>query len=79
MWMTYQDFQDNFFFFSIQSCKRVWWRNSSCLRQKSWDVAEKVEIESVDDSVLRADNFTNFYIDEYILEIFSSHGVPLTQ
>ncbi len=70
--MTYQDFLEFF-----HSYERVWWQNSSCLRQKSWDVVEKVEIENVDDSILRRDDFTNFFIDENILEFFSSRGVPL--
>ena len=43
------------------------------------DVAGDIETENVDDSFVRRDDFTNFFIDETILELFSSRGVPLKQ
>ena len=43
------------------------------------NVAEDIETENVDDSFVRRDDFTNFFIDETILELFSSRGVPLKQ
>ncbi len=42
-------------------------------------VAGDIETENVDDSFVRRDDFTNFFIDETILELFSSRGVPLKQ
>ena len=43
------------------------------------NVAGDIETENVDDSFVRCDDFTNFFIDETILELFSSRGVPLKQ
>jgi hypothetical protein len=43
------------------------------------DVAGDIETENVDDSFVRRDDFTNFFIDETILELFSSHGFLLKQ
>ena len=43
------------------------------------DVAGDIETENVDDLLIRCDDFTNFFIDETILELFSSRGVPLKQ
>jgi len=43
------------------------------------NVAGDIETENVDDSFVRRDDFTNFFIDETILELFSSRGVPLKQ
>ncbi len=43
------------------------------------DVAGDIETENVVDSFVRRDDFTNFFIDETILELFSSRGVPLKQ
>ena len=40
------------------------------------NVAGDIETENVDDSFVRCDDFTNFFIDETILELFSSRGVP---
>jgi hypothetical protein len=34
------------------------------------NVAEDIETENVDDSFVRRDDFTNFFIDETILELF---------
>ena len=43
------------------------------------NVAGDIETENIDDSFARRDDFTNFFIDETILELFSSRGVPLKQ
>ena len=43
------------------------------------NVAEGIETENVDDSFVRSGDFTNFFIGETILELFSSRGVPLKQ
>ena len=43
------------------------------------NVAGDIETENVDDLFVHCDNFTNFFIDETILELFSSRGVPLEQ
>lgn len=43
------------------------------------NVAGDIETENVDDSFVRCGDFTNFFIDETILELFSSRGVPLKQ
>ncbi len=43
------------------------------------DIAEDIKTENVDDLFVRYDDFTNFFIDKTILELFSSRGVPLKQ
>ena len=43
------------------------------------DVAGDIETENVDDSFVRRDDFTNFFIDETILELFSKRRIPLKQ
>ncbi len=40
------------------------------------NVAGDIETENVDDSFVCCDDSTNFFIDETILELFSSLGVP---
>ena len=43
------------------------------------NVAGDIETENVDDSFVRRDDFTNFFIDETILELFSRRRIPLKQ
>ena len=43
------------------------------------NVAGDIETENVDDLFVRRDDFTNFFIDETILELFSRRGIPLKQ
>ena len=43
------------------------------------NVAGDIETENVDDLFVRCDDFTNFFIDETILELFSRRRIPLKQ
>ena len=43
------------------------------------NVAGDIETENVDDLFVRCDDFTNFFIDDTILELFSKRRIPLKQ